>query len=90
MDYGIKKGSLRNPVELEEKVVFGGEINPGDRLLAKRQGKPRSNMISQKGTWFIPEILTQFPKASVKRMKMEIYLGLRRCGVKLKYKWGVG
>ena len=71
-------------------MVVLGEINPGDEVLAKRQGRSVSNMISQKGTWFIPEALVHFPKALVKRMIMEIYLDLRRCGVKLKLKWGMG
>ena len=65
-------------------MVVWGEINPGDRVLAKRQGKPFSNMISQKGTRVVSEILTQFPKALVKRMKMEVYPDNRSYGVKLK------
>lgn len=63
-------------------MVVWGEINPGDELLAKRQGRPVCNMISQKLTWFFSEILTHFPKALGKRMKMEIYPDIRRCKVK--------
>jgi hypothetical protein len=65
-------------------VVVWGEINPGNKFLAKRQGRPVNNMISQKGTWFIPGSLSYFTKELVKRMKMEIYPDIRRCGVKLK------
>jgi hypothetical protein len=69
---------------LEEKVVVWGEVNPGDGLSAKRQGMPVRNMISQKGTWFISEMPTHFPKALVKRMKREIYPDIRSCRVKLR------
>jgi hypothetical protein len=53
-------------------VVVWGVINPGDRVLAKRQGRPVNNMITQKGTWFISEVLVQFTKVLGKRIKMKL------------------
>jgi hypothetical protein len=41
-------------------------------------------MISQKGTGFISEILTHFPKVLIKRMKMEIYLDIKSCQGRIK------